>query len=218
MYFRILLAFAIACFSGGIGSAQDDHDVKLELTEAALPDSFSSDMKGLVDQGSYTVSVDGETSAHFWFREDPQLASTPSSELGVTFGQIESGSLVGVIQLVQTWSDYKENSIAPGDYTMRYCVMPADGNHMGVSPYRDFLLLIPAAEDTDPNAVFDYAEMVSSSVQATGVPHPAVLALFPIWEEVTEPTLTKNDLDQWTLAVKLGDQVLGLVVVGHGEI
>ena len=30
-------------------------------------------------------------------------------------------------------------------------------------------------------------------------------------------TLTKNEMDQWTIAVKLGDQVLGFVVLGHGE-
>jgi hypothetical protein len=101
---------------------------------------------------------------------------------------------------------------------MRYGVMPADGNHMGVSPYRDFLLLIPPTEDTDPGATFGYAELVVSSVQAAGVPHPAVLALFPIWDEISEPTLTKNEMDQWTLAIRLGDQVVGLVILGHGEV
>jgi hypothetical protein len=57
-----------------------------------------------------------------------------------------------------------------------------------------------------------------SSNQASGVPHPAVLALFPVWEEVSGPTLIQNEMDQWTIAVKLGDQVFGFVVLGHGEV
>jgi hypothetical protein len=138
--------------------------------------------------------------------------------LGVTFGQIESGSLIGAVQLVQPWPDYKANSIPAGVYTLRYGVMPADGNHMGVSPYRDYLMLIPPEQDTDPGKNFNYVELITSSAQASGVPHPAVLALFPIWEEISGPSVVKNEMDQWTLAIKLGDQVVGLVIVGHGEV
>ena len=161
-------------------------EVKLDPSEAGVPIDLSADIKGVLDEGGYTISVDGQLTAHFWFRTKPQLANSPSSELGVTFGQLESGSLVGVVQLLQTWSDYKGNSIPAGVFTMRYGVMPADGNHMGVSPYRDFLLLIPVSQDTNPADVYDYAKLVTSSVEASGVPHPAVLALFPIWEELSE--------------------------------
>jgi hypothetical protein len=193
-------------------------DVRLELTEVAVPEAVSQEASELIGKKSCTISIDDQVAAHFWFREDPLVALSPSSELAVTFGQLQSGSLMGVVHLVQSWSDYKENSIQSGVYTMRYGVMPADGNHMGVSPYRDYLLLIPAAEDTDPEGVLSYVELVGSSMLATGAPHPAVLALFPVWEEISEPKLTKNEMDQWTIAVKFGDQVLGVVVAGRGEI
>jgi len=215
MYSRVRLVALILVFFPGFVLAQD---VKLELTEIAVPEEVSLQTRDVINAGSYTVSVDSQVSAQFWFRKDAQTAASPSSELGVAFGQLQPGSLMGVVQLVQAWSDYKTNSIQPGIYTMRYGVMPSDGNHMGVSPYRDFLLLIPAAQDTDPNNTYSLAELVTSSLQASGVPHPAVLALFPIWEEISEPTLTKNEMDQWTIAIKLGGQVVGLVVVGHGEI
>ena len=88
---------------------------------------------------------------------------------------------------------------------------------MGVSTYRDYLLLIDPALDQNPGPM-ESADLLAGSSEASGVTHPAVLALYPVWEEVSEPKLVKNDLDQWTLAVKLGDQVLGLVVSGHGEV
>jgi len=215
MYLRATLIVLISILTPNSVWAQD---VQLEMTKESIPEVISQETRGIAGQGPYTISVDGQASARFWLRANPPLSSSPSSELGITFGQLESGSLVGVVELVQPWADYKNNSIQPGTYTMRYGVMPADGNHMGVSPYRDFLLLIPAAEDTDPNQSFNYVELITGSAQASGVPHPAVLALFPIWDEVSEPKLTKNEMDQWTFAIKLGDLVLGLVIVGHGEV
>ena len=58
------------------------------------------------------------------------------------------------------------------------------------------------------------------STAATRTPHPAVLALFPIWEELSEPGLVRNEMDQWTLAVPVGsiNPTVGFVVEGHGEI
>jgi hypothetical protein len=212
---RVNSVFLILLLSSISAWAQE---VQLELTDDAVPEAVSQETVAVTNQGPYTVSVDGQASARFWLREDIQMSSSPSSELGVTFGQLQTGGLLGVVELIQPWSDYKNNSIPAGVYTMRYCVMPADGNHMGVSPYRDYLILISAVEDTDPNDNFNYVEMITGSVQAAGVPHPAVLALYPIWDEISEPTLTKNEMDQWTFAIKLGDQVLGLVIVGHGEV
>lgn len=212
---QVALIVLCSLFQVGVALAED---VQMEASGAAVPEAVSEGIREVVDSTSYSLSVDGQVSAHFWFSREPMAAGSPSSELGVSFGQLQTGSLVGVVQLLQPWADYKANSIQPGTYTMRYGIMAADGNHMGVSPYRDFLLLIPAVEDTAPKGTFSYVELLSLSVLATGASHPAVLALFPVWDEISEPTLTKNEMDQWTLAVKLGDQLLGLVVMGHGEI
>ena len=192
-------------------------DVKLEAGEVPTPEDLSPATQQVVEKTSYSVKVDGEFTAHFWFLGDPPKTDNPSTELGVTFGQLAQGGLLGVVHLVKPWSDYKNNSIPEGVYTLRYAVMPADGNHMGVAPYRDFLLLSSAAGDPDPAKNLNYVELLMSSNEAAGVPHPAVLALFPIWEEISEPTLTKNEMDQWTIALKLGDQVFGFVILGHGE-
>lgn len=215
MLWRVMFVVLVAAVLPTSSLAQD---VKLEVADSSAPEVVSAEIQQTIGHVSHSVLVDGQAVARFWFRKDPKTSSSPSTELGVTFGQLESGSLLGVVELLQPWADYKNNSIQPGVYTMRYGIMPADGNHMGVSPYRDYMILIPANTDTDPDDSFSYIELVSGSVQASGVPHPAVLALYPIWDEVSGPTLTKNEMDQWTLAIKLGEQIVGLVVVGHGEV
>jgi hypothetical protein len=126
-------------------------------------------------------------------------------------------TLIGVVKLAEEWSDYKGMPIPAGVFTLRFGREPADGNHMGVSIYRDFLQLIPAAEDKVLSAEFSNDELNELSSKASGTPHPAVMALFPVWDEISETSLVKNEIDQWTLAWKDGDVTLGMVVEGHGE-
>ena len=135
-------------------------DVKLEAGEIPTPEDVSPAMQEVVGKTSYSVTVDGEVTAHFWFLGDPQMSDNPSTELGVAFGQLSQGGLLGVVQLVKPWSDYKNNSIQEGTYTLRYAVMPADGNHMGVAPYRDFLLLSSAVGDPDPTKNLNFVELL----------------------------------------------------------
>ena len=60
---------------------------------------------------------------------------------------------------------------------------------------------------------------VESNAAASGKTHPAVIALFPIAEEPAGgAAITKNDLDQLTLAVKGPDRVYGFVLEGHGDL
>ena len=51
---------------------------------------------------------------------------------------------------------------------MRYALMPDDGNHLGVAPNRDFLLLVRAADDPDPAAVFKFADLVGFKQEGYG--------------------------------------------------
>jgi len=193
-------------------------DATVKKIDDAVPAAFSDAVRGLDYSHKIAVSLDGKMSARIWLVGSPQAAASPSTELGVSFGKIETGSLVGVIELVEPWSDYKQNPVQPGCYTMRYEIMPADGNHMGVSTYRDYLLLVPASLDQDPAKILEYDDLVAASFEATGVPHPAVLALYPVWEEVTEPKPFQNDLGQWTIGIKIGEDTMGLILQGHGEI
>ena len=68
--------------------------------------------------------------------------------------------------------------VMAGVYTLRYGQQPQNGDHLGISPFREFLLLSPAAVDQDPKTTgFDGA--VALSKQTIGTAHPAALSLDP---------------------------------------
>lgn len=215
MFVRILLSVMIAA-AGNLALAADEGSVQKGGID--LPAELGGSISEALNPEAISVQLDGKPVAHVWPVKELKKAESANSELGVSFGSLAEGSLVGAIHFPDQWADYKENPIPAGTYTLRYAVMPADGNHMGVSTFRDFLLLLPPSADPDPAKTLGMAELLVASGEATGVVHPGVLALYPIWDQITEPTVSQNDLGQWTLAVKVGEQILGLVLSGHGEI
>ena len=78
---------------------------------------------------------------------------------------------MGVIRFSQPAADFRGQRIPAGFYTLRYELIPNDGNHLGVAPN---LLLVPAASDADPKAQFKFEELVALSREATGqnIPDP----------------------------------------------
>ena len=57
------------------------------------------------------------------------------------------------------------------------------------------------------------------SQRASELVHPAVVGVFPVYDDVEAPaSLLMNEIDQWTLAVTIGDRVIGVVVDGHGDL
>jgi hypothetical protein len=210
---------ATCVFILGLAATLAAAEPQLAKTETAPPETVSAEIQQILGAGALQVTAEGKTLAEFWLRGEVPVQESASEELGVGFGQLAEGTLLGVVRLGDSWSDYKESPISAGVFTLRYAVMPADGNHMGVAPYRDFLLLIPVADDTSVEVSWSSEELVGMSLGSTGTPHPAVLALFPIWEEPSKPGLVRNEMDQWTLAVPVDSisPTLGLVVEGHGE-
>ena len=206
--FVILTSFSLAW-------AQDP---EIEQIESSPPDGLSEKVRNTLDSNALRVSIGGSIMGEFWFCKELSLGSGESPPLGVAFGQLARGTLVGALRLDENWSDYKEGPVGGGAYTLRYGIQPEDGEHLGVSLYRDFLMLIPGSEDVDPEASFSFDDLVDLSKKSSGSEHPAILSLFPLYEEIAEPTVLQNEMDQWTVAVPLGSLTLGLVIEGHGEV
>lgn len=154
-------------------------------------------------------------SLEIWLRSSPPLGEEREG-LGIRFGRLTPGALAGVVRLASDWSDYKGQKIAAGLYTLRYAIEPADGNHMGVSAWRDFLLLIPAADDPGPAAIPGPDDLNALSTKASRTHHPATLALFPV-DRVEKPAGAVNEAGQPTLAIPFGPLTIGIVVEGKGE-
>jgi hypothetical protein len=77
---------------------------------------------------------------------------------------------------------------------MRYQLLPGDGNHLGVAPNPDMVLLVPIADDPDPKVNFDLGKLVELSSAAAHSSHPAVLEMMP--PEGEDASATQTD-DGW---------------------
>jgi len=190
---------------------------RLESTTAPVPEGLAGSITSALATEALRFS-DGKVTAELWFRKELPLKESAGEGMSVSFGKLTVGTLVGVVKLGAPWSDYKNQSIQPGVYTLRYGVQPTDGNHMGVSEYRDFLLLVAASEDKELDTAYTLDKLVPLSFSASRTAHPAVMSLFPLRKELTGFELTKNDLGQWMVGVKVGSLTLGLILVGHGEV
>ena len=70
----------------------------------------------------------------------------PDPKGAIQFPFLADGELLGVLQFATEGHDYRDQPIAKGVYTMRYGLQPVNGDHLGVSTYRDYVLLLPAGE------------------------------------------------------------------------
>jgi hypothetical protein len=185
-----------------------------------LPADLAPTLGAVLVQPGHRVMRDGKVLAEIWLRSTaPPTGGVNEGALSVEYGALEASAFVGVVHFPAPWIDYRETEVPAGTYTMRYWVQPADGDHMGVSQYRDFVMLCPAADDTDPETVYEQEPLMALSEKASGKTHPAVIALFPVAEEPAGgAAMTSNDLDQPMLAVKGSDRVYGFVLEGHGDL
>ena len=74
-------------------------------------------------------------------------ASRPGPKGAVLFPVLAEGELLGALRFPGEGHDYRDQTIAKGVYTLRYGFQPVNGDHLGVSTYRDYALLVPAAKD-----------------------------------------------------------------------
>jgi hypothetical protein len=190
---------------------------KIETLGGFTDSSVSEAVKKAIDSKGYRIILDDDSVlCEIWLRKNvPEQAKKDTS--GALYSQLAESTLVGVISFSQATTDYRGQAIKVGTYTLRYELMPNDGNHLGVAPNRDFLLLVPAASDADPDAAFKFDELLNLSRKATGTRHPGPLSL--VQGEAAAPAVSKDDEDHWIFSagVKLasgGELPFALVVKG----
>ncbi len=169
------------------------------LTDNAVPEG----VRQVLDSKGYRMTLDGEASTcELWVRKSVP-AQTKKDVEGVTYPQLAESVLAGVMHFPQAAADFRGQKVPAGFYTLRYALMPNDGNHLGAAPNRDFLLLIPAASDANPNATFKFQELMALSEGATGTKHPSPLSLVPADSGVTAPSVSKDDQDHWIFSASM---------------
>jgi hypothetical protein len=147
---------------------------QVERTSALGAAGASDAVKQAVEDKGYSVQV-GDWHADFWFAK--QVKTAEKDTPGALYPELSNGEFVGVVNLPRGMTDFRGQAIPTGLYTLRYQLLPQDGNHMGVSPNPDFLLAIPAASDPDPAQHYLYKKLTTLSAKTAGTGHPAVIAL-----------------------------------------
>src|SRR5271165_505155 len=173
----------------------------------------TDEQKHAVEDRGYRVTLDDGWIGEFWFAK--QLKTATKDVSGALYPEVANGEFVGVVNLAKGMTDFRGQAIPVGAYTLRYQLLPQDGDHLGVSPNPDFLLAIPAANDTDPEQNLPFKKLVALSAQSTGTNHPAVIALNP----AGEPGSVVNDasMTMLTIAVSTSSgatERLGILVKG----
>ena len=166
----------------------------------------------LQQQGSKIVGSDGKVWAEIWFRKS-SVEGPETGELDVSWATVAHGTLIGVIRFPEKREERRGQVIEPGVYTLRFSFYPADGNHEGVEPSRDFLMFSPAAVDKDPSAKPSFDELMKMSEEASGTPHPAGLSMWK-GESDWQPGLSKLGENDWVLNVKVGETPISVIVKG----
>jgi hypothetical protein len=211
-----LLGLVLAAQLLGAAWAWGQGAYKIEPVAAVPSDIPKALQDALQPQGTRVVGDKGTVCEVWVGKAVPQGAGGSPDAVYPTLGV---GTLVGVLHFPAAGSDFRGQTIKPGYYTLRYALLPQDGNHMGVNPYRDFLLLSPVAADTQIDKPLQPVDLYKLSRQASGTNHPAVMSLVPTAKGATFPSLGQDDQGHTLLQVKLGasggDLPIALVVVGQ---
>ena len=183
---------------------------------AASPEGLPSGMADMIDAKAVTVKgPDGKIAAEFWPRKTA-FDGDPVSGFGIRFESMPEGAFLGVARFPQSGSDFREQGVKPGVYTLRYGLHPEDGNHMGVSSSRDFALLCRADADTEPSKNLAFRPLTQLSISSSGNPHPTILRL-ELPDGDVSGHVWRNDMEHWVLDLAIPGDVIGLVVYGHSE-
>jgi predicted small lipoprotein YifL len=187
------------------------------LTDSAVPDKVR---ESLNDKGYRLTLDDPKPACELWLRKSIPAATKKGSE-AVAYPQLAESTLVGVVHFFQAAADFRGHQVPAGFYTLRYSLIPDDGNHLGVSPNPDFLLLIPAQSDADPSAAFKFQELVTMSARTGGTKHPSPLSLPPA-DKPSVGTVARDDQDHWIFSASLklasGEEIpFALIVKGTAQ-
>jgi hypothetical protein len=186
-------------------------EFKIEALKESPPDALAAPVKTALSADGYrVVNGQGKPVVDFWLRKAIPASGRPSGPKGaVSFPVLAEGELLGALRFPSDGHDYRDQPIATGVYTIRYGLQPINGDHLGVSPYRDFALLVAAKKDSSVDAV-PRKKLEEQSAEAAGTSHPAVLMLLPPPDDAKAASMVHDDAkDTWGAVVPLALAVKG---------
>lgn len=181
------------------------------------PDVPNQIAAAVQDHGLRVVDKDGTPLVSIWAAKS--VSTSKKDVEGANYPQLDPSSFIGVVTFEADGKDFRGQTIPRGTYTLRYALLPNDGNHMGVAPNRDFLLLLSLITDSDPSATFTDKQLYRASAKVAGGAHPTVLSL--IADEGKPGTVTTNSdgfvVLHFSVPTSSGELPLALVVKGVAQ-
>lgn len=174
--FGIVALVAFAACSAKSASAADRKIT--ELKEA--PKGLSAEVTAALNDTGYRISDASGVVCDVWLAKQVPLKPKFKSSLRIKYPFLP-GQLMGAIQFPDASkpNDFRGQELKPGIYTLRYGLQPDDGNHLGTSEIRDFLVGCPPKDDVDPKRIEDIQKLFKLSGTSAGTTHPAIFLLFP---------------------------------------
>jgi hypothetical protein len=167
----------------------DAQDLTATTEAVPIPAELGDSVRVLL-QPDATVVMRGDNRLEFWWVKSLPLDTAPEGR--PSWSNLADGALVGAVKLTAPMTDARGLPMKPGVYTLRFALQPQDGDHMGVSPHREFLLVAPAAEDPSA-APAGFKGAVAMAKKTLGKSHPATLSLTPTTEEPAGAILTTDE-------------------------
>lgn len=215
------LASLLVAFTASLALAADP---KLARVDAA-PEGIGADVAKVLDPKGYQLTGDKGAIVELWLAKDIAVKDGFKPSLAQLY-PFQAGQLIGALRVPKgaNFTDFRNQQMKAGVYTLRFGLQPADGNHVGTSETSDFLLALPGATDTSTDPIKPDA-LSKASAKASGATHPAIFSLVDSKTASAEPKLEKQGSENFVLSVTVNGKnkdgaipvKLRLIVIGHAE-
>jgi hypothetical protein len=182
------------------------------------PADLADPLEALMAPSGERIVASGTTLEFWWVKSLPLMPSSTA----VAWSAVEEGTLIGAVTLSANYPDIRGKTMKAGIYTLRYGVQPQDGDHAGVSPHREFLMISPAALDNAVGAL-GHDGTIGLAKQTIGGSHPASWSLDPLIASEQTGSTKMNDAGQTSVIFSVpasrdgkdvGALLFGLILVG----
>ena len=177
------------------------------------PDTLAAPVRQQLSPEGHKVSLGATTLEFWWVSALPVAGGGP-----LEWSKVAEGALVGVVRVSGAFKEIRGKTVSPGVYTLRFGLQPQNGDHLGVSPFREYLLLSPASADQDPKPLgFDASCRAVEADSRHVTPRRAEPGSAALDSSAAVAYKTELDHQGVTFQVKTspsGSLTFGLVLVG----
>jgi len=215
------LVLLLVTLTASFASAADPKLSRVEQT----PEGLGADVAKVLDPKGYQLSGNKGAIVELWLAKEVSVKDGFKPSLAQLY-PFQAGQLVGALRVPKgaDFTDFRNQQMKPGVYTLRFGLQPADGNHVGTSETSDFLLALPGMTDTSADPIKPDA-LAKASAKASGATHPAIFSLVDSKTASAEPKLEKQGSENFVLSLTVSGKnkdgvvpvKLRLIVIGHAE-